>query len=298
MSEQPAPVTAQSAEMVDRTCKKCSMVFAKPSGLRRHEKRKTPCVVVVDPESMDEEYKKKQFECEACKRRFTSRSGLMVHTRMHCRAATHLQYAGAGDVVALREEMGKIHQELTDLRKVSTESQQPVTVGQLNIGSQVTNNNMVLNVFGEESAAHITSQVIKNLLDMVVSEPGEARDRALRALQATALLIYSDPDHPENITCYLPDKRRDEVLVYVGGRWEMRPSEQVLPPMAKRTLDQLFIKQPFEEADRYGAVMTELRDNEGAYATGNGLRKVVVGNKQLVQNLGLYSTNSRPKPPV
>ncbi len=35
------------------------------------------------------------------------------------------------------------------------------------------------------------------------------------------MLVYSDPDHPENLTCYLPNKKTNEKR-YVAGH-ELRP---------------------------------------------------------------------------
>ena len=33
--------------------------------------------------------------------------------------------------------------------------------------------------------------------------------------RAAATMVYSDPAHPENLMCYLPNKKQDSALVHV-----------------------------------------------------------------------------------
>jgi 23S rRNA A2030 N6-methylase RlmJ len=96
------------------------------------------------------------------------------------------------------------------------------------------------------------------------------------------MLVYSDPDHPENLTAYLPNKKTNDVLVHAEAGWEVQPASLVLPPMAQKSVDTLFDHQPYEDADDYGPLMKELAENEKRYAAGSELRPILVRNKDLL----------------
>jgi len=110
-----------------------------------------------------------------------------------------------------------------------------------NIRNEVTNNNLTVNVFGKERIDHISAPFIYRLL----MDAKTSAEPAVQALLETALVIFSDPSKPENITCYLPNKKTQEALVHSATGWQIRPVELVLDPMMKRSIDVLFQKQPY-----------------------------------------------------
>ena len=146
---------------------------------------------------------------------------------------------------------------------------------------------ITINVFGQEGVAHATMGRIKTILDeslKIAALPEAARS----ALLQTAQLIYSDPAHPENLTCFLPNKKTDDALVHGASGWEVHPVSQVLPPMAKRSVDTLFDQQPYDNAEDYGGIMKELTGTEAKNAGGEGLRPLLVRNKAaLLAALGV-----------
>lgn len=164
---------------------------------------------------------------------------------------------------------------------------------QQNIGQQVVGGHQIhngtaihINVFGQENVGHIGKREIRAILD----EAQLTKDTSQAATQAmikAAMLIYSDPDHPENLTCYMPNKKRDEALVYVhretGPAWELQSCAIVGPPMTARALDTLCANQPFDNADNYAGLMRALIDNEAAYKEGREMRTILVRNKQLLE---------------
>ena len=52
--------------------------------------------------------------------------------------------------------------------------------------------------------------------------------------------------------------------------------------MKEKTIDELFAKQPYEDADTYAPLMKELQNNEERYAAGLDLRPILVRNKDLL----------------
>ncbi|MEL0212665.1 MAG: hypothetical protein VW891_19135, partial [Novosphingobium sp.] len=133
----------------------------------------------------------------------------------------------------------------------------------------------------------ITPARIKAILDETLGGAKAGVEHAAHAaVLKTAMLVYSDPDHPENLTAYLPNKKTNDVLVRTSRRgtsgWEVQPASLVLPPMAQKSVDTLFDRQPYEDADEYAPLMKELADNEKRYVEGAELRPILVRNKALL----------------
>jgi len=72
-----------------------------------------------------------------------------------------------------------------------------------------------------------------------------AADPGVQALLDATLVVFSDPAKPENITCYLPNKKTSDALVHESSGWQIKPIETVLSPMVQKSLDVLFRKQPY-----------------------------------------------------
>ena len=297
-------------------CKFCGHRFSTAQGLSRH--RKNHCTVVRSKAGMDMLYehtrRKQQARGEALlpanssyqvrkeyledlERQMSSLSvaqkatlveGMNAHrgcTPSNALLAPPLTFPGACSAEMYAQPLGAL-----------AAAARSAGGNQNIVGSGIQLNQQIqINVFGEEMTPHIGRGRVKEMLDGILrtaSNPGHA---ALQALIETALLIYSDPDHPENITCYLPDKERGEALVHVGGEWAVRPCELVLPPMVSRSLDTLVEKQPFDDAERYGDLMKALIANEQSYKEGHKLKTVLVRNRALLE-AALYGLHHCPPP--
>jgi len=101
-------------------------------------------------------------------------------------------------------------------------------------------NQVTVNVFGQEKVDHITAPQIYRLL----MGAKDASEPAIQALLNAALVVFSDPEKPENLTCYLPNKKTSDALVHEASGWQIKPIETVLSPMIQKSLDVLFLKQP------------------------------------------------------
>jgi hypothetical protein len=138
--------------------------------------------------------------------------------------------------------------------------------------------NITINVFGQEGVDHATVDRIKAILDeslKIAALPEAARAAVLQ----TAQLIYSDPAHPENFTCFLPNKKTNDALVHGVSGWEVQPVWLVLPPMTKKSVDTLFDQQPYDNAEVYGGLMKELAEAEAKHVGRGDLRPLLVRNK-------------------
>ena len=293
--------------MADNVCHKCGKSFAKPTLLRRHEQRKTPCAPILELEDLpegtrtDPDLDKKK--CKFCGRVFANYVSMRRHVRSTCKIAPNERNGDTGMEIlfqhTIRQQQAQIDRqqaqidELTALVAKPTNSGVVISAndhGQVNVDARVQQQ-VVVNVFGAEGVEHITVDAIRHILQEAVSASETPARMAEAALLKTALLVYSDPEHPENLTCYLPNQRGDSALVHVPRAdgttgWEVQPVPVVLPKMGKKSVDALFDNQPFEDAEAYGPLLRELLENESRYVGGEKtLRPVLVRNKDLLQRV-------------
>lgn len=302
--------------MADRTCVKCNKTFRTPSHLRAHEARKTPCAPIIDAEDLPREVLEDpdlaNKKCHFCGRVFSSYQAMRRHVRNTCQIAPNPRNGDAGiDLLyehTLRKQMEaqqeqiKAQQnqiaELTGMMRqlipaagdgvvpaAGDKIVAPVMTNQIGNNNVAVVDNRVFNIriFGQENTDHITSEQIQEILDQVTNMP--LADGASRVVREATALVYSDPAHPENITCFLPNKKRREALVHEEEGWTARAEQDVKQRMASRGIDIAFAKQPFEGAEKYGPVMKELQVREGELsAKGEGISAILVRNKGLLQS--------------
>jgi hypothetical protein len=156
--------------------------------------------------------------------------------------------------------------------------------------------NVTINFFGKEDISHITRGSIMKLFESVTGKSGpldELLPAAQMAIMKATMLIYSDEKYPENITCYLPNKKTNDVLIHGESGWEIKPYEIAVSPMAARAISVLFDKQPLPgedgvsvEADieRCGTVLRYMADNETLLTNKPppGMRPVLIRNKEML----------------
>lgn len=309
--------------MADLTCKNCGKVFPFPSVLTRHLNRKRPCKLIVETEELPQADQAKPFPCKFCGRRFASQPSVCQHIRKNCKIANSeegldllYEHTLRRQLAAEKARVDKLESQFKELQmQVASGACAPAACAGASVDMHDNNGkfynqsldastNININIFGGEQHDHIDGKAVKAILDNVLrttKDPGQA---ALQAMLRTAMVIYSDPSHPENLTCFLPNKKHDNVMVHVdkgGGAssWEVQPYTLVAPPMTKNTIDVLFDNQPFEDARKYGELMCALRDNETAYKEGKEMKTILVRNKDLLERaLGSLprAVTSPPRP--
>ena len=150
------------------------------------------------------------------------------------------------------------------------------------------NQKISVNTFGNEDKRHITREMIRELMEKY--RAFNPFDAAIQIIVKTAFMIYSDPAHPENITCFLPNKKTSDAIVHVAredgtAHWEIQPVVMAITPMVQSTLDVVFDKQPMEDAEQFANVMKTLRDNEDRFAKGEHLKPILVRNRELLDRM-------------
>ena len=195
-----------------------------------------------------------------------------------------------------------------------------------NIDNRIINKNTVenininFNIFGKEDLSQITAKTIRGIIDNVqticpslnqAGSPGYEYTSplvvaaALQVLGRAASLIYSDLEHPENITCFLPGRQDDfrtdhpdmnsDALIHGDNGWEFCSQKVVLPKMADATIDTVLSRQPMpgevgcsdlSRVDHYEPAMyavEKLSANLERLDTLNRMRRVLLSNRELLE---------------
>jgi hypothetical protein len=290
---------------MDRTCPKCGKVFDRPVLLQRHADRKTPCTPILDSAEQaaiygqgamaDPDLNRKR--CRFCGRVFASYDTMRRHVRTSCRIAPNSRNGDVGMELlyehTIRRQQAQIdlqRRQIDEMLALVQRQAAPTNINNSNVAvqgdaNQIDNRhqNIVINIFGSERLDHIDAARIRSALDEArhVTLPEAANCAIIQA----AMLVFSDPDHPENLTAYLPNARRRNVLVHGRGGWEIQPASIVLSRMALRSIDVLFAHQPYENAEDYGELLRAIRDNEKRFAAGASMEPILVRNRQLLHDV-------------
>lgn len=254
--------------LAEISCEKCGKEFKKNAWLRRHLARKTPCAPLVGAQDAPAEAKGRP-RCEHCGRSFSTTANMRAHVRNSCKAAPRSEIKAPPLSVVpkldeqelekkdVRSEIYRLLDRLETLScapsTVRIENKQVNMIGgnfavDLSTGKCHTNN-IVINVFGAEDTSHITPKDILALIQGLGPLGDNLRPAAEKLLLQTAMMIYSDERHPENITCYFPNKKGKGILVHGPDGWKILPEVLTLSPLMLGSINQLFKKQPFPGQD-------------------------------------------------
>ena len=206
-----------------------------------------------------------------------------------------------------REEIAQMMKELSRLQGQMVSGEVHQRAQQIVNG---TSNVINLNVFGKEDLSHLGRERIASILHDCASglprlaghrlpegesHPPEVRravnEAAKEVLRVLLTEAYANPDHPENMTMYIPNKKEGQVMCHAGEGggpvWRQLAMEALTPLVQKRVLDHLSENQPWEAPTReklhqYGLLIRGTYEYDRP-ALGRLIRAVVLGNKELMR---------------
>lgn len=311
-------------------CEKCGAKFPKSQGLQRHKNRKTPCAPILDIDDLREDDKKNPNKCRFCGRVYGSKGSLQQHVSKYCKIVPRNGDTSGMDklyehvlkrqlererqqrqqhedeIESLKMRIAKMEEKTAPAVPATTEHKE-VKVANIVAGKNATVdqsinktvNKVTINIFGAEKTPHITPRDVLGLfrsLGPIGSDLGKAGERIILSM---AMMIYSDEKHPENITCYLSSKKGKEALVHAESGWEVMPISLTLSPMASRSVDELFKKQPWAGLDGIAVdanleeptkILSYIAKNEGdlvggAAAPSSEFRAIPIRNKEILEKV-------------
>lgn len=280
----------------DRECGRCGRPFRFPRDLRVHEARKTPCDPIVDPGARPPEARDdpelEDKTCRFCGRVYASPASMRRHVRDNCRIAPTEKNGGAGMELLYQHTARRQQARIEALEAQVVAMADQMTAGKASAGAggvavvgdnaRVDNRKIIINIHGREDLSHIGAPQIKQMLDAALRS-GSVEAAARTVVAETAMLVYSDPDHPENQTCFIPNKKVDNALVHAEHGWELQPLQGVSRRMASTALDTIFDHQP--SADNYAPVMREITTRESDAATEKAMQPALTSNKSKLKRV-------------
>jgi len=207
------------------TCPRCGLVLKSKNNLLGHLRRVNPCEPLLQDISSAEALQMFKvrtrnhgdYECEMCLSRFASEFSLTRHQGKCFRRKKVFQ-----DTAVMQFKMLTKVQQLEAQIKELTGN--PATINITNNFNQTIHDNRSINInyVGRESMGHILSN--KNFLDQCLI-------RTDKGLIELIQRIHCDPEHPENMNVFVPNKRERFVKEYDRTGWISRQKERVLRPV-------------------------------------------------------------------
>ena len=312
-------------------CDKCGAVFTRTRDLQKHANRKTPCVAILDPEDLPEDKRDSPNKCKFCGRAFSRPDNLVRHLKKACKIIPREDNPNGMDKlyehtlqkqetrIKAMEALEKQHKEEIDALKAQMAALTATHSGvalevvpamqQMNniavqnvdnsVGKTIVNNSVTINVFGQEKLDRITKPQVIDLLRSLGPVGENVKAIAEKAIIQAAMLIFSDPARPENITCYLPNKKGDNALIHGETGWEVQPVGLVISPMAAQSIEMLFKHQPAPDQhtpekdvkwmmEECGNIMRYIQQHEGDMTNEpprGEMRGILIRNKDLLQQV-------------
>lgn len=162
------------------------------------------------------------------------------------------------------------------------------SVANLNQGIIATDNRksvVNINIFGQENMDHLSAELVRKVLDEALQSSPVLELAAAAAVLKMSMMSYSDIERPDNLTCFLPNKKTTDALIHTAQGWQTSPSSLVIPPMVLSSINAIFDHQPFENSENYGALLRTLIDNEKQLMSGTELLSLLIRNKGLLMRL-------------
>jgi hypothetical protein len=172
------------------------------------------------------------------------------------------------------------------------------------VGKTINNNNNTaininISVFGSENLGRITKPQVFDILRGLGPVGDNVKTIAEKAIIQAAMLIFSDPSHPEDITCYLPNKKGEDAMIHGESGWEVQPVGLVISPMATKAIDALFAQQPAPDTEtpandvkwmmnECGNILRYIQQHEGDMTSApprGEMRSILIRNKDLLQRV-------------
>ena len=297
------------------SCKFCGRTYSRADALTRHLKKS--CKIV--PREGNEEGMEKLYEHVLRKqqRQIEELKTEMASLRAAAAATAPATLTATTDVAEESSAAAAIAAPV-----VSTASQPTSTYIAIDksIGKTTTNitattaitANVTINVFGQEKLDRITRPQVIDLLRGLGPVGENVKTIAEKAIIQAAMLIFSDPAHPEDITCYLPNKKGDNALVHGESGWEVQPVGLVISPMAAQSIETLFKHQPAPDQhtpekdvkwmmEECGNIMRYIQQHENTMTNEpprGEMRGILIRNKELLQKVLAKLPMGSSKPPL
>lgn len=284
-------------------CKFCNRVFSRPANVKRHQLTACPIAPTGRNGQDGMELLYKHVEAEQAERLAAKEDEIAALEKQIAQLKVDRESAlaipeDARPAVPLAASVTRASQNVTIHGDHAHVVQMDVKVIQ----------QVHVNEFGKEGIEYLDrGEVFRQVFDKIAAprtsgsaDASVLDDLSQQLIARAAMLIYSDPEHPENITCYLPKKTDTNAMVHGSNGWTLHPVNMVFPPMLTKSIDLLFNRQPIagydgcpnamaERQEAYGQILRHIDDRTDELSLGAAgcLRPILVRNENLLRQRAL-----------
>ena len=157
--------------------------------------------------------KLKKYKCNYCGTKFKTKPSMRRHIKHRCKDIINnntdykiniIRKQLAKERKQFEKEKNKLYRQIEMLIEKAGDT-------------TITNNNIMLNNFGDEDTSYITD----NLMDKLLMSPGTMLPNLMK-------LIHFHDDHPENKNLRITNKRSKYMKVFKGDEWKLDKKEIVI----------------------------------------------------------------------
>jgi uncharacterized C2H2 Zn-finger protein len=194
----------------ERICPICHKIFTTRTNLKIHQNRKTPC----RPPNKKSDPTEKKYQCNRCEMRFRTNQKLTKHlNRKNPCEIKNIQ----PEEIALRELFEQLKEDnetlKTEMEELKTKTHMSATqTNVLNASTSINtnhNNNISINVYGNENMSHITDAMYKSCFKQMQ-----------RAVEKLFNLKHFSSNMKENQNIYISNLRDAYMMIYNSGKWD------------------------------------------------------------------------------
>jgi len=263
-------------------CPRCNHVTDKISNYKAHLSKKYTCKDKKNCQKTPEEILNTlnqsipnicEYKCCGCLQKFNTIQIISSH-KTTCRAYELF--------MKLQETEERVKE--TEERVKETEERINELENQL-LQFQNANININLNNFGEEDTSHINDEFLNNCLITLSTGIPSIVER-----------IYFDPTKTENRTVLLSSSKKEQVKIYIDGKWTIKSFHEIIPIMIIYSADLIYNHYI---NSRLAINMRELDQNKYKYAKFKYITDIRTGDKnkkyfrELIKSVKSILENNR-----
>ena len=205
------------------TCNRCGYNTPIKCNLKTHLLKKYPCQPVLSnidrdillneltnqkqpSDNKEEPESIPKHVCEYCAKSFSKNSNLHRHLKS-CKSKNSI----------LNELTQKLKEKDEEIEKLKSKSANPNITNNTTNNTTINNQFVIINTYGNENLEYITKDYLTSLLKV----PFGSIPRLVKQ-------IYCNPNHPENQTVVIPNKKQPYVKVKTSDKWEYRDRDQTV----------------------------------------------------------------------
>ena len=167
-----------------------------------------------------------EYQCIWCNKKYSKNSNLNRHLKK-CPTRLEREVYRNAEIDSLKNELEEIKTQNKSLKETLVQKQTTVNItNTYNDYRKIIN----INAFGKENLSFLKDEQIRDMLSRVMSD---------NIIPKLVKYIHCNPDIPENMNIYKPNKKDPFLMLFDGSQWTMNMSKRVIDNLIEGKIDLL-----------------------------------------------------------